>query len=244
MTVPVTTTARPTSASGCAPRRPSPECIRHGTEFLSGGVDENDVGYTVCLACAEKDGRLTEKGARELENMRLRAPMPALTLSQPWATLIARGAKRIETRGWHPHENPGVLAIASSIKRPTQRQRENLRHEPFRRALGLRTAFTPGPDFFPTGQILAVVVVKDFERIEEGYPVTGDEARFGDFTPGRWAWLLGEVVSLASPIHVSGARGVWKVPRHLIDKDGQPGPLVRAIGGRGEYRRLLRAAHG
>jgi hypothetical protein len=221
---------------GFKPGTDRPSCIHHGEEFLSGGVDEHDVGYTVCLACAEADGRLTAKGARTLEDLRVKAPMPALTLMQPWATLIALGRKKIETRGWHPRENPGVLAIASSKKMMSRAHRRMAsEQEPFRSALGDAE--------LPSGVIVAVAVVTGFERTEQ-IKVSGAEALFGDFSLGRWAWHLGEVVALDRPIHVSGARGVWKVPRYFMDNDGRPGPLVRAIGGRNEYRRLLRSVPG
>lgn len=210
-----------------------PECVRHGEEFLTSYISEDDVGAYTCLACAERRGALTDRGRVELMRRRLRAPMPALTLMQPWATLIARGAKRIETRKWHPRENPGVLAITASNKNLSRSQREMIEREPFRSALG-------GVEL-PTGVIVAVAVVKAFEPTDR-MKVKGAEAAFGDFSPGRWAWHLGEVIALAKPIHVKGAYNVWKLPRHLIDKDGRPGPLVRAIGGRSEYRRLLRAA--
>jgi activating signal cointegrator 1 len=36
--------------------------------------------------------------------------MKAITLTQPWATLVAIGAKRIETRSW-PTNYRGPLAI-------------------------------------------------------------------------------------------------------------------------------------
>jgi hypothetical protein len=38
--------------------------------------------------------------------------MKALTLIQPWASLVAIGAKRVETRGWRTSYR-GPLAIAS-----------------------------------------------------------------------------------------------------------------------------------
>ena len=91
---------------GFKPGTDRPECTLHGEEFLTGYITALDVGATTCLACAEKRGALTDKGKKELLYRRLRAPMPALTLMQPWATLIARGAKRIETRKWHPARTP------------------------------------------------------------------------------------------------------------------------------------------
>lgn len=38
---------------------------------------------------------------------------------------------------------------------------------------------------------------------------TEHEASLGDFTPGRYAWLLADVEPLAEPIPARGQRGLW-----------------------------------
>ena len=43
--------------------------------------------------------------------------MKALTIRQPWASLICCGAKDIENRKWQPKENPGRLLIHASSKK-------------------------------------------------------------------------------------------------------------------------------
>lgn len=48
--------------------------------------------------------------------------MKALSLHQPWASLIAMGVKTIETRSWSTSHR-GLLAIHAAKKRPTQGQR-------------------------------------------------------------------------------------------------------------------------
>lgn len=45
--------------------------------------------------------------------------IPVLTLHQPWATLIALGAKTVETRGW-PTKYRGPIAIHAGLARPPQ----------------------------------------------------------------------------------------------------------------------------
>lgn len=37
-----------------------------------------------------------------------------------------------------------------------------------------------------------------------------DQAPFGDFTPGRFAWLLADVVPLERPVPVRGHQGLWE----------------------------------
>ena len=64
--------------------------------------------------------------------------MKALTLTQPWATLVAMGAKRIETRSWTTNYR-GPLAIHAG-KGPSTIGWPQLNHicnhtEPFRSVL-------------------------------------------------------------------------------------------------------------
>ena len=99
-----------------------------------------------------------------------------------------------------PRENPGVIAIASSNKKLSRSQREMVQQEPFSSALGEAE--------LPSGVIVAVAVVRAFVRTEtvllDTHVQAERENAFGDFSPGRWAWLLGEVITLSRPIHVKG----------------------------------------
>lgn len=59
--------------------------------------------------------------------------MKALSLTQPWATLVAIGAKRLETRSWSTTYR-GPLAIHAAKRFPRNCQ-ELVLHEPFASAL-------------------------------------------------------------------------------------------------------------
>jgi activating signal cointegrator 1 len=48
---------------------------------------------------------------------------------------------------------------------------------------------------------------------------------YGDFTPGRWAWLLTDVRPLPEPVPCRGAQGLWNV---LGDVEAQLGEAVTA----------------
>jgi len=39
------------------------------------------------------------------------------------------------------------------------------------------------------------------------------ELPFGDFTPGRWGWILDNIIALSEPIPVKGALGLWEWQR-------------------------------
>lgn len=70
--------------------------------------------------------------------------MKAVTLTQPWATLVAIGAKQIETRSW-PTNYRGPLAIHAG-KGPSTIGWPQLNHicnrtEPFRSVLQVAAAW-------------------------------------------------------------------------------------------------------
>lgn len=161
--------------------------------------------------------------------------MKALTLTQPWASLVAVGAKRIETRSW-PTNYRGPLAIHAAKGfggGGGKRACENLCHlEPFRSALlpaGRRSGGTRifSFDMLPVGAIVAVVELVDVvptERAIFAMKVVGldmadeveREATFGNYAPTRYAWLLSNVRALDEPIDCRGALGLWEVPADLL----------------------------
>lgn len=39
--------------------------------------------------------------------------------------------------------------------------------------------------------------------------IEGNELIFGDYTPGRYAWILDNIESLSEPIEAKGHLGLW-----------------------------------
>ena len=141
--------------------------------------------------------------------------MKVLSLTQPWATLMAIGAKRYETRSWStPHRGP--LAIAASKAFPVE-CRELCEDAPFREVLGA-AGYTSWRQL-PTGVIVCVVDVVDVIRTESidlvGYqaeqlaPQAEYEYDFGNYADGRFAWLTRNVRRLERPIAAKGRLGLW-----------------------------------
>lgn len=129
----------------------------------------------------------------------------ALTLHQPWASLMAIGAKRVETRSW-PTRHHGPLAIHAG---KSQEFLTLCMEEPFKSTL-LRAGLIL-PNDLPLGAIVAVCTLVDCRPASwwrEGLPV--NEAEFGDFAPGRFGWLTANMQRLAKPIPVRGAQGLWE----------------------------------
>lgn len=134
--------------------------------------------------------------------------MKALSLLQPWATLIAIGAKRIETRSWSTNYR-GPLAIHAGKAFPAATRAMSLQ-APFVEELLVGGVY--GTRDLPLGAIVAVCTLADCEPIGGKYLVGEPERSFGDFSPGRFAWRLEDVRRLDPPIPANGALSLWEWP--------------------------------
>lgn len=131
-------------------------------------------------------------------------PMRAITLTQPWASLVAEGVKTVETRSWStPYR--GWLAIhaakgwdsldrmyaAQLINRGTLRGFEDCHALPF-------------------GAVIAVARLVDVVPTEEvrDDPTVLAEREFGDYSHGRFAWLLSGIEPI-DPVPARGSLGLW-----------------------------------
>jgi hypothetical protein len=162
-------------------------------------------------------------------------PIPALTLWQPWASLIAIGVKPFETRSW-PTSHRGRLAIHAGTDR---RGLALCRGEP-----GIEAALAAAGltlDALPLGRILAVADLVQCWRAEA---ILADDLAdpFGDYSPGRWAWHLHRIRPLHEPIPCTGRQRLWTPPpaiqAQLRQLPASPGPAVSA----GARRRQLRGS--
>jgi hypothetical protein len=127
--------------------------------------------------------------------------MKTLTLTQPWATLVAIGAKKIETRSWNTNYR-GPLAIHAAKKCPYEAL-ELVFKEPFHSCIGRNQ--------MPLGFIVATCVLVDVERIYADSYIPGKpEFMFGDYSIGRYMWKLDNVKILPEPIPAKGAMGLWE----------------------------------
>lgn len=129
--------------------------------------------------------------------------MKAITLWQPWATLVAMGYKHIETRSWQPGYC-GPIAIHAAKKLPESGWgREKLDDKVFREVV-----FDRGP--IPTGVILAITSITHVEPITASNAPGWPERQFGDYTPGRYMWRLDTPTLLVEPIPALGRQKLWE----------------------------------
>jgi activating signal cointegrator 1 len=142
--------------------------------------------------------------------------MKALTMTQPWATLVAIGAKRIETRSWStPYRGPLAIHAAKGWSRDDTL----MCWEPeFAAALMNAGIRTPGD--LPLGSVVAtcrLVACVGTGSINPSKELTREFA-FGDFSPGRYAWLLADIVALPDPIPARGQLGLWEFDDTVIEQ--------------------------
>ncbi len=192
--------------------------------------------------------------------------MKALTLWQPWASLIAIGAKSIETRSWAtPYR--GRLAIHAAARKPEVWMMEDgLAGDIFDFTDSICVAqwgptdkadfyppapppedrwwLTVGPDHLPNKMPLGKVVAT--AQLVDVVPITGmndaghlnfvcpdigggltlyrfsspdapavverdltSDRPFGDYSEGRWAWLLEDVEPI-EPVPAKGHQQLWE----------------------------------
>jgi hypothetical protein len=140
----------------------------------------------------------------------------ALTVTQPWATLIASGAKRIETRGWATRYR-GPLAIHASKGFPRD-FRDLCYAEPF--ASALSAARIRIPEDLPRAAVIATCELVEVLRIGptgSGWrPPSEPERTFGDYSDGRYAWMLANVQPVLPAIVARGALGLWEWDEALV----------------------------
>jgi len=149
----------------------------------------------------------------------------AISLWQPWAFLIAIGAKCYETRSWqtayrgrmaiHASQHWGVRMGVQCYQEPffTILSRAGIRF-PARYDRWTNTGL--GLDF---GAVLAVAELVDIVPAATLLPQLGpQEIAFGDFTHGRFAWRYENVRPLVEPFPCTGRQGLFNVsiPAELL----------------------------
>lgn len=118
----------------------------------------------------------------------------ALTIAQPYASMIARGVKRVENREWStPYR--GMLYIHAG------------------KSLAWLNHKTP-PDGMPFGAIVAIATLVDCLHVDAIRRGTYDEKypwlRSHPHTNGTWCWVLDGVAAIG-PWPWRGAQRIWTI---------------------------------
>ncbi len=159
--------------------------------------------------------------------------MKAITLWQPWASLLALGLKH-ETRSWATSYR-GLIAIHAAAKDVMSSIKAFPRETRHAMAEAIKPAIPPDGTtihHIPRGAVIAtgdlvecykilgvrkhrlpsgkwLVSVQAAGRIRD-IQITNDDLLFGDWSPGRYAWELANVRMLPEPIPAKGGQRIWE----------------------------------
>lgn len=128
--------------------------------------------------------------------------MKVLSLTEPCATLIKEKKKLIETRSWQTTYRGELYIHASSTKIP-KAWKEN---KEFMDIIG-DTPLNYGNIICKCNLVNCVYMTKEY--VETMRKENLQEYICGDFSEGRYAWILENVQPLKAPIPVKGHLGIW-----------------------------------
>ena len=140
----------------------------------------------------------------------------ALSLWEPWASLVRTGAKTYETRSWATSYR-GPLLICAAKTREMDYMVANADFEK-----GLQKLFWNVTDIkYPVrikeellnfGKAVALVELIRCEPTENlSFSDFSKEEMFGDYSPGRFAWKLRMIKNDFEPFPVKGSQGLFEV---------------------------------
>jgi hypothetical protein len=140
--------------------------------------------------------------------------MKAVTLWQPWASLVAYEEKKVETRGWQTKYR-GEIAIHSALAIPNwlgQSRKSHDFHDAMTKIAHANGMFENG---MPKGVVLCtaeLVAIEPVEKVRDD--LSAQELLFGNYEDGRYAWFLENVKRFEIPIPAKGNRLLWNWVRY------------------------------
>lgn len=149
--------------------------------------------------------------------------MKAISIWQPFSTLIVKGFKVFETRTWPaPKSVIGQRIGIASTKTLRPEQRAHFDSEEFQRhyeRLGLPESIAE----FSHGFMLGTVVVDSVELMTEEFleEVSLEEQAYGWWDEGNYAWRLTDPIEFDKPIAVRGAQGIYEWKNDVQQEAGK-----------------------
>jgi len=146
----------------------------------------------------------------------------ALTVWQPWATLLCRKEKRWETRSWEPPEDVvGQEVAIHSARRWRDEQLEACQNDPaIRRALinceRLPSKHAEADRLLPTGRVLCIMRL---DRVRPAQYLRDNagalhrprvNVNLGDYSEGRYGWRFEVEYVYDVPPPTRGQQRLWE----------------------------------
>jgi hypothetical protein len=139
-----------------------------------------------------------------------------ISLWQPWASYVANGAKKIETRGKRTLYR-GRLAIHAAKRYDSNQKRThgriNMRLHDMKRDDLVVSGLT-----IPLGEVVALVDLVDVVEMTPEWIAARSplELRLGNYRPGRWGWILKNVRPVTG-VPLRGRQWLWALGREDTD---------------------------
>lgn len=138
--------------------------------------------------------------------------MKVLSIKEPWATLISKKIKIIETRSWKTNYR-GKLYIHASITPMDKKTKENK---------DVQKIIENNNIDFNRGYILCSCNLIDCIYMTEEYIEKVKKDNYinylcGNYQVGRYAWVLDNIKILKNPIAAKGKLGIWNFDENGVD---------------------------
>lgn len=127
--------------------------------------------------------------------------MKVVSIIEPWASLIKEKVKYIETRSWKTNYRGKIYIHASLKKVPKKDERIN------------KLVNLLKDKDFKYGHIIAEATLVDCIYMDEEFlnkiKENKQEYICGEYSLGRYAWILDDIKELSKPIPAKGNLGIW-----------------------------------
>lgn len=127
--------------------------------------------------------------------------MKVISIIEPWASLIKEKVKYIETRSWKTNYRGKIYIHASLKKVPKKDERIN-------NLISLLENKN-----FKYGHIIAEATLVDCIYMDEKFisKIKNNNKEYicGEYSIGRYAWVLKDIKELNEPIPAKGNLGIW-----------------------------------
>lgn len=129
--------------------------------------------------------------------------MKALSIKEPFASLVALGIKKIETRSWKTNYRGEIYIHASLTKNVIK---DKKREEKL-------SLLLPANYKFKQGNIICKAYLKDCIYMDDRFldEIKKNETEYlcGRYEIGRYAWVLDDIKILEKEIPAKGKLGIW-----------------------------------
>lgn len=146
----------------------------------------------------------------------------AISLWQPWASLIVLGEKRYETRSWAPALKRGDWLLIHAAKKWSGELLAYCK-DPLVAETLAKWGITDPKSQLPFGAALGLCRYIAAWKTDDFIPLR-KERKLGDYSPNRFAWELELVHVFDKPVQMTGAQGLFSVeiPAALMEKPSPP----------------------